>query len=115
MRYLKALALVVLFFFSMLFFTQNVAVLTQELVLGLKVFRWEYHTAAAPFYLLILLAFVVGAVSCILYFFMERVRLTRECRRLRRDKDALEREVASLRPVTSPSYVSEDYPGHSGN
>ena len=88
---------------------------TCALPIWLKVFKWEYHTAVAPFYLLILLAFVVGAVSCILYFFMERVRLTRECRQLRRDKDALEREVASLRPVTSLFYVFEDYPGHSGN
>lgn len=110
MRYLKVLALIALFFFSMLFFIQNNGVLTQELALTLKVFGWEYQSPAAPFYLLILLAFVIGAVMCTLYFFLERLRLTQMCRQLRKDVERLERETASLRSdVGGSSYTVGDY------
>lgn len=116
MRYLKVLALVALFFFSLLFFIQNNEVLIQELSLGLKLFGWEYQSATAPFYLLVLLAFVVGAVMCTLYFFLERMRLTRQCKQLQKDVENLTREVASLRPaVTETTYVSEEYPEQAQN
>ena len=100
MRYLKVLGLVALFFFSMLFFVQNHDILIQDLALELKVFGWHYTTEAVPFYLVILLSFVVGALLCTLYFFLERVRLSKQCKQLRKEVDALEREVASLRPKT---------------
>lgn len=98
MRYLKVLGLVALFFFSMLFFVQNNATLVQELALQLKVFGWHYQTESVPFYLLILLSFVVGALLCTLYFFLERIRLSKHCKQYKKDIDALERELASLRP-----------------
>lgn len=109
MRYLKVLGLVALFFFSMLFFVQNHEILIQELALELKVFGWHYQTEAVPFYLLILMAFVVGSLLCTLYFFLERVRLSKQCKQLRKEVDTLEREVASLRPKTVETpYASED-------
>ena len=109
MRYLKVLGLVALFFFSMLFFVQNHEILVQELALELKVFGWQYVTEAVPFYLVILMSFVIGALLCTLYFFLERVRLSKQCKQLRKEVDALEREVASLRPKTyEETYTSTE-------
>lgn len=105
MRYLKVLGLVALFFFSMLFFVQNHDILVQELALELKVFGLHYTTEAVPFYLVILMAFVIGSLLCTLYFFLERVRLSKQARTLKKQVDALEREAASLRPKT----VEEPY------
>lgn len=98
MRYLKVLGLVALFFFSMLFFVQNHDILVQQLALELKVFGWHYQTEAVPFYLIILMSFVVGAVLCTLYFFLERVRLSKQCKQFKKEAAALERELAALRP-----------------
>ncbi|GAB1410011.1 LapA family protein [Desulfovibrionales bacterium] len=98
MRYLKVLGLIALFFFSMLFFIQNNAILTQELALELKVFGWMYQTESVPFYLLILLSFVLGSLMCTLYFFLERVRLSKQCKQYKKDMAALEQELSSLRP-----------------
>jgi putative membrane protein len=108
MRYLKVLGLVALFFFSMLFFVQNHEILIQELSLGVKVFGWEYLTEAVPFYLVILMSFVIGALLCTLYFFLERIRLSKHCRQYKKDIDALEREVASLRPKIMDTYTSSE-------
>ncbi|ACU89557.1 LapA family protein [Desulfomicrobium baculatum] len=108
MRYLKVLGLVALFFFSMLFFVQNHEILIQELALELKVFGWHYQTEAVPFYLIILMAFVIGSLLCTFYFFLERIRLSKQCRQYKKEVDALEREVASLRPKTMDEYTTTE-------
>ena len=108
MRYLKVLGLVALFFFSMLFFVQNHEILVQELALELKVFGWQYVTEAVPFYLVILMSFVIGALLCTLYFFLERVRLSKQCKHYKKEIDTLEREVASLRPKTIDDYTTTE-------
>ncbi|NLY40179.1 MAG: LapA family protein [Desulfovibrionales bacterium] len=98
MRYLKVLGLVALFFFSMLFFIQNNATLTQDLALELKVFGWLYQTEAVPFYLLILLSFVLGSLMCTLYFFLERIRLSKQCKQYKKEIHTLEQELSAQRP-----------------
>lgn len=109
MRYFKVLGLVALFFFSMLFFVQNNAILIQELALELKVFGFHYQTQSVPFYLLILTSFVLGSLLCTFYFFLERIRLSKQCKQLKKEITGLEREVASLRPKTiEPAYSSDD-------
>lgn len=108
MRYFKVLGLVALFFFSMLFFVQNHEVLLQELSLGLKLFGWDYQSEAIPFYLLILLSFVIGALLCTFYFFLERARLSKLCKQLRKKTESLEREIGSLQPKYSPAQESEE-------
>ncbi len=109
MRYLKVLGLIALFFFSMLFFIQNHAILIQELSLELKLFGWHYQTEAVPFYLIILMSFVVGSLLCTLYFFLERVRLSKQCKQFRKQMDSLENEIASLRPKSvDDTYSSTD-------
>jgi putative membrane protein len=108
MRYLKVLGLVALFFFSMLFFVQNHVILIQELALELKVFGWHYQTEAVPFYLIILMAFVIGSLLCTFYFFLEKIRLSKQCRQYKKEVDALEREVASLRPKAMDEYTTPE-------
>ena len=108
MRYLKVLGLVALFFFSMLFFVQNHDILIQELALELKVFGWHYQTEAVPFYLIILMAFVIGSLLCTFYFFLEKVRLSKQCRQYKKEVDSLQREVESLRPKTMDEYTTTE-------
>ena len=109
MRYLKVLGLVALFFFSMLFFVQNNAALLQELALEIKLFGWHYQTGSVPFYLLILMAFVVGALLCTLYFFLERVRLSKQYKLCKKENEALERELAALQPKLLETSLEESY------
>lgn len=101
MRYLKVLGLVLLFFVSMLFVVQNHDALMQELSLGLKVFGIEMHMPATPYYLTILTAFLLGAVICTAYFFLERVRLAAQVRALKKQVAELEAQVSAARPAAA--------------
>jgi len=107
MRYLKVLALVVFFFFSMLFFVQNTAVLSNALALKLDLFEWHIETASFPVYLLILLSFVAGAFLSLAYFFLEKVRLSSKVRAGKTKIAALEKEVEELRPAIEEETVEE--------
>lgn len=107
MRYLKVLALVVFFFFSMLFFVQNTAVLSNALALKLDLFDWHIETASFPVYLLILLSFVVGAFLSLMYFFLEKVRLSSKVRAGKSKIAALEKELEEMRPAIEEEAAGE--------
>jgi uncharacterized integral membrane protein len=107
MRYLKVLALVVFFFFSMLFFVQNTAILSNDLSLKLDLFQLQLQTATFPFYLLILLAFVAGAFLTLAYFFLEKVRLSSKVRAGKAKIASLEKELEALRPALEKEEIEE--------
>jgi|JTFO01.1.fsa_nt_gb putative membrane protein len=109
MRYLKVLSLVALFFVSMLFFVQNTDVLVQTLTLQLGLFSWKATSAPVPQYLLILLAFVAGAILPLLYFMCEKIRLSKELRTARKTISKQEEELNSLRnmPLQESDYQTE--------
>jgi putative membrane protein len=106
MRYLKVFALAVFFFLAMLFFVQNHQILSTPLVLKLQIFNLKFTSMELPFYLVVLLAFVVGAVFSLVYFFLDRLRLQRELRGCQNKSARLEQELNSLRnmPLESGSY-----------
>jgi putative membrane protein len=105
MRYLKVLGLVLVFFLSMLFVVQNHDALMQEVSLGLTVFGMHIQMPTTPYYLTILTAFLVGAVLCTVYFFVERLRLSAQCRALNKKVSELEAQLTAACPKaeeTSP-------------
>ncbi len=95
MRYLKVLGLVLLFFVSMLFVVQNHDALMQEISLGLTVFGIHMQMPATPYYLTILTAFLIGALLCLAYFFLERLRLSAQVRALKKQVAELEAQCTS--------------------
>jgi putative membrane protein len=109
MRYLKVLCLVALFFVSMLFFVQNTDVLVQTIILQLGLFSWSVTSAPVPHYLLILLAFVAGAILPMIYFLCEKIRLSKELRTARKTIKQQEEELNSLRnmPIEETDYQTE--------
>ncbi|MFA6811255.1 MAG: LapA family protein [Desulfoplanes sp.] len=110
MRYLKVLCLVALFFVSMLFFVQNTDVLVQTLTLQLALLSWHVTSAPVPHYLLILLAFVGGAILPMIYFLCEKIRLSKELRGARKMIKKQEEELNSLRnmPIEDAEYATTE-------
>lgn len=108
MRYLKVLALVILFFLSMVFFIQNTPELSKEVTLSLKLMQFQLTSQPLPYYLLILSAFAAGALLCLLYFMGDKVRLSGQLRTCRTRMANLEQEVNSLRnlPLDEGNYPS---------
>lgn len=108
MRYLKVLLLTLFFFVSMVFFIQNNEMLSNELVLKLELFDLSFVSRELPFYLIVLLSFVVGSVFSMSYFLAEKLRLSHELKSCKAKLTALEQEVTSLRnlPLEEEAYPS---------
>ncbi len=108
MRYLKVLLLTLFFFVSMVFFIQNNEMLSNELVLKLELFDLSFVSRELPFYLIVLVSFVIGSVFSMSYFLAEKIRLTHELKSSKAKLAALEQEVTSLRnlPLEEEVYPS---------
>ena len=108
MRYLKVLLLTLFFFVSMVFFIQNNEMLAHQLILKLELFDASFVSRELPFYLLVLLSFVVGSVFSMSYFLAEKIRLNHELKASKAKLAALEQEVTSLRnlPLEEEVYPS---------
>lgn len=112
MRVIKVLFLLAFFFFCMLFFVQNTAILETPLLLKIQVFGMHAETAAVPFYVVLLMAFVAGGLFCTLYFLAEKVRLSASVRSLQNKVNAMEKQLAVQKkttvasPLVTPNYAA---------
>jgi len=109
MKYLRVAALILLFFFSMLFFVQNHELLSTTVRLQLSIFGLELHSKLIPYYLIVLLAFVLGGFISLAYLLAEKIRLGSEIRQGRSKIKDLEEEVNSLRnmPLEDSGYTMD--------
>ncbi|NJB66810.1 putative membrane protein [Desulfobaculum xiamenense] len=112
MRYLKVLALLALFFLTMVLFAQNMEALSQQVELGLVLFGQELFLIHQPIYFILLSAFVLGGALCTLYFLYEKIRVSSELRSCRKKLRNLEKEVNSLRslPLEDKNFPVEPMP-----
>ena len=117
MRYLKVFALILFFFFAMLFFVQNIAQLGSEVQLRLQLFTMEWYSRQMPIYLLILLAFVFGALFMMLFFLADKMRISAALRRCKARIAGLEKELNSLRnlPLGDERYAVPEPLGETQN
>jgi len=101
MRFLKALWLTVFFFFTLMFFIQNNDVLAQQLSLKFDFYYFDYvwSNTAVPFFFVILVAFVAGALVTLGYLIMDRMRLKMDLGRCRRALRKQEKELKKLRAI----------------
>lgn len=109
MRVIKVLFLLVFFFFCMLFFVQNTAILETPLLLKIDLFRYHVESAAVPFYVVLLMAFVAGGLFCTLYFLAEKVRLASSVRSLQNKVNAMEKQLAQRKPTVASPLVTPNY------
>lgn len=106
MRYIKVLLLTLFFFVSMIFFIQNNEALSALLVLRLDLFGLELVSRELPFYLIVLISFVIGSIFSLSYFLCEKIRMAKELKAAKTKLQALEQEVNSLRnlPLENETY-----------
>jgi len=107
MRFIKVVFLLVLFVFSILFFSQNNDVLLQALTLKLEIpYAMTLHSIPLPFGVLILAAFVAGSLLTMCYFLADKFRSVSKLRECKTRLASLEQEVNSLRNMP----ISESQP-----
>ena len=97
MRYFKVLVLLTLFSFILLFFAQNIETLSGSLFLSFTLFGGTWFSFEYPFYFMALAVFILGGIFCLLYFFMDKIRLSSRLKECKNRVSTLEQEVNSLR------------------
>lgn len=98
MRYVKVLLLVLLIFFSLVFFFQNQAPLSTAMTLKLNLFFIpEMTSIPLPFYFIVIVAFFVGALLAVALLVWDKMHLTARYMKAKWRVSALEREVAKLK------------------
>lgn len=101
MRFLKALWLTVFFFFALIFFIQNNEVLGQKLSLKFDFYYFDYvwTNTAVPFYFVVLVGFLAGAILIWGYLVMDRMRIKMELSRCRTIIRKQDKEIKKLRNI----------------
>ena len=97
MRYIKILLIAAFFFLAMVFFFQNQASLSQEIVLTFNLFFIPSMTAIPlPFYFIVIGAFVLGSVITIFMLAWDRFAIGHKYRVGRRKIRELDEKVKKL-------------------
>jgi putative membrane protein len=102
MGYLKALIISAVVALAIISMVQNIEPLSQPLAIRLDLIFVKFESSLYAIYLLILLAFFVGLLAASLLGLAERFRMRAEIRARRKEIEALNRELSSLRnlPLT---------------
>lgn len=103
MRFVKFVLLVLFFLFFMVFFVQNQAQLSTALELKFNMFTLSWQSQPLPFYLVVLVFFVLGALFSIIFFVIDRIRVGAACREARAKVQSLQFELDALKAKQSYS------------
>ena len=96
MRYIKVLLLVILFFLVMMFFVQNQGAFSQAVPLKLP----PVESAPMPFYTLLIICFVLGALCILAMLMWDRVSLSAKLTVANMRVRSLEKELAKAAKST---------------
>ncbi len=103
MRVVKVLLLILFFFFCMIFFVQNTTILSTPLLLKMDVFSLSFASPEVPFYVVLLLAFVVGGLFSLCYFVLEKMRMAGVIKTQAARIASLEKELAASKSYSGVS------------
>ncbi|GFK94507.1 hypothetical protein NNJEOMEG_02353 [Fundidesulfovibrio magnetotacticus] len=101
MRFIKFVLLVVFFLFFMVFFIQNQAQLATALELKFSLFTLNWQAQPLPFYLVVLIFFVLGALFSTIFFVIDRIRVGSVCSSAQSKAKSLQAELDSLKAKQS--------------
>ncbi len=95
MRYIKVLLLVILFFLVMMFFVQNQGAFSQSVPLKLDLlFLAPVESAPMPFYTMLIICFVLGALCILAMLMWDRLSLSAKLTMANMRVRSLEKELA---------------------
>ena len=100
MGYLKILLLALVATLGVLLIVQNMDTFNQAASVKLNLYFWECSSNPYPLYLLIVLSFLLGVFLTSLLGFCERIRIRGAIKAAARQKEALEKELTSLRKLS---------------
>jgi len=109
MRFIKFVLLVVFFLFFMVFFVQNQAQLSTMLELKFNMFTLNWQAQPLPFYMVVLIFFVLGALFSTVFFVIDRIRVGSICSDAQAKARSLQQEVDALKAKQSTALATSSF------
>jgi len=97
MRHIKAIVSILVMLFVVIIVVENLEQLSKTLTLRIDLLFWGAKTAPMAFYLVLIIAFLIGIFVAGLLGIFERFRLKREIKRLSNENKAKDKELNSYR------------------
>ncbi len=97
MRHIKAIVSILVMLFVVIIVVENLEQLSKTLTLRIDLLFWGAKTGPMAFYLVLIIAFLIGIFIAGLLGIFERFRLKREIKRLSNENKAKDKELNSYR------------------
>jgi lipopolysaccharide assembly protein A len=97
MKHLKAIISIMLMLLAVVLIVENLAQLSQKLILKVDLYFWEWETEPMAFYFVIIIAFLIGILIASFYGIFERFKLKKEIKIISKQKRESDKELNSLR------------------
>jgi len=108
MKQVKAIASILVMLFVVIIVVENLEQLSKTLTLRVDLLFWGVKTPPMAFYLLVIIAFLIGVFVAGFLGIFERFRLKREIKRLSKENKEKDKELNSYRNLPIVAEEVED-------
>jgi uncharacterized integral membrane protein len=108
MRHIKAIVSILVMLVVVIIVVENLEQLSQTLTLRIDLLFWGAKTGPMAFYLVVIIAFLIGIFVAGLLGIFERFRLKREIKRLSKENKEKDKELNSYRNLPIVEEERED-------
>jgi uncharacterized integral membrane protein len=108
MRHIKAIISILVMLFVIIIVVENLGQLSKTLTLRIDLLFWGAKTGPMAFYLVVIIAFLIGIFVAGFLGIFERFRLKREIKRLAKENKEKEKELNSYRNLPIVEEKIED-------
>ena len=108
MKHIKAIISILVMLLVVILIAENLGELSKELTLKVDLLFWAGETSQMPFYLVIIIVFLLGIFIASFYGIMERFKLKRGIRVLSKQSREKDKELNSLRNLPIVESKIED-------
>jgi uncharacterized integral membrane protein len=108
MRHIKAIVSILVMLFVVIIVVENLGELSKTLTLRVDLLFWGVKTPPMAFYLVVIIAFLVGVFVAGFLGIFERFRLKREMKRLSKENKEKDKELNSYRNLPIVDEKIED-------
>ena len=115
MKHIKAIISILVMLLVVILIAENLGELSKELTLKVDLLFWACETSQMPFYLVIIIVFLLGIFIASFYGIIERFKLKKEIRIFSRERREKDKELNSLRNLPIVESKIEDKGLEEGN
>jgi len=108
MRHVKAIVSILVMLFVVIIVVENLGELSKTLTLRVDLLFWGVKTPPMAFYLLVIIAFLIGVFVAGFLGIFERFRLKKEIKRLSKENKEKDKELNSYRNLPIVEEKIED-------